>query len=143
MKRSFWLLGCLLLAGGIAACDSTLTDTAPAEVVAKRYFELIKVRDFDGVLPLYSPQFFATTSKEKWLQDLRKVNERLGNLESYELVRWEIKNSLGTADRGTFYLLHYKSTYERQSAIEKITLFKPASGGDIKILSHAINWETF
>jgi hypothetical protein len=125
------------------SCTVSSESESAAADVANRYFESIRKKDFDTALNFYAPQFFERTPQETWLQNLKKVNDKLGDLKSYELVQWEVRNNIGTSESGTFYILQYKVVYAKQSANERITLFKPVAGGEIKILGHNITWEPF
>lgn len=107
--------------------------------MAAKYFEYVKQKEFDQVLPLYSQRFFKDTSSTEWLQILKNVNAKLGDLQSYSLKTWKTESRMGTGDSGTYYILQYEVTYSRYAATETITFFKPAAGGELKILGHNIN----
>ncbi|MDO8674155.1 MAG: hypothetical protein Q7O66_22310, partial [Dehalococcoidia bacterium] len=55
---------------------------------ATAYFEAIRDKDYDRALSFYSPAFFEKTSREDWLVVLKRVNAKLGDLQTYELQDW-------------------------------------------------------
>jgi hypothetical protein len=135
MKFLFLLF---IFASSTASCGSIAQDSKAAESVARDYFESIRAKDFDKALTFYAPQFFEQTSREDWLQGLHNLDEKLGDLSKYDLVGWRIQSNVGAPISGTFYILQYKVTYTKYQADETLTLFRPTTGGEIKILGHSI-----
>jgi hypothetical protein len=136
--KSIFLFSLLILIFLMASCGNIAQDSKAAEAVAKDYFESIRAKDFDKAITFYAPQFFEKTTREEWLQSLKNINERLGGLDKYDLVSWKIQANAGTPNSGTFYILEYKIIYTKYQSAETLTLFRPTSGGEIKILGHSI-----
>ena len=143
VKKLFLLLVHLAVFHSTIACASVADAKGEAERVAMRYFGAVQADQFDEVLPLYAPEFFDKTPRDVWLQFLKNVNTRLGNLKSYELIRWEVRANVSSVRTGTITILEYKATYSKQTAVERLTIFRPSQGGEAKILGHNITWDPF
>ncbi len=113
-------------------------DKNVAENLANDLFDSISVQDFDRTMHFYSSRFFEHTSQDEWLAILHNLNMKLGDLESYELVSWNIKKQAHTSGTGTYVLLQYNVNYSKYPSVETLTLFRPI-GGELKILGHNIN----
>ncbi len=137
MKRFYLLALVFLMAVTITGC-SLVEDKSVAENVVKNYFELIKDKNFEKTLTLYSKQFFEKTKKEDWLQILKNINGKLGDLQKYELIRWNINKRVGTGS-GTYFSLQYQVTYSKYPANESFTIFKKRRGSELRIVGHFIN----
>jgi len=113
-------------------------DKTAAQGVAEACFESVKRKDFQGVLQCYSPKFFENTSREKWTKMLQNVNAKLGDLQDYEIVGWNFRKFAGLGG-GTYLHLQYNVTYSKYPAQEILTLYRPLTGGEFKIVAHGIN----
>ncbi len=126
------ILGLILLA--FPSC-SAMSDKAAADEVMSEAYELIKVKDYDSVLDYYSEEFLLSTTEEEWLTVLNTVNEKLGDLQSYELVAWNLNMKKAGAD--AYIRLQYDTQYERYEASETVSLVK-IGGSGFKINSHSV-----
>ena len=118
-------------------------DKAGAETFAASFFETVRAKDFASVSTFYSPQFFEKVSREEWLQSLKNINAKLGDLREYRLVKWNFRKFYGTSGSGTYFQLEYRVAYTKYPADETLTVFKPSGGGGMQILGHHINSEGF
>lgn len=140
MKKALLLaMVCIL---GLASCNP-LEQPRVAVSVAEQYYETVKAKDFAKSLDYYSPDFFNALkiSPEEWQGTLAKLQDKLGELQDYNLVSWKTSTFVGTgAQSGTYYNLDYNVTYSDYVAKEILTLFKPqgAADGDIRIAGHVI-----
>jgi len=126
----------LLLIIGSSGCGIVSTK-AHAQQVATNLFEAIRNKDFDTAMTFYAPEFFEETPVD-WMQVLKNVNAKLGDLETYKLDTWSINKFMGTTGSGTYFKAQYEVTYSRYTATEKLTLFKPDTGSEFKIIKHDI-----
>jgi hypothetical protein len=140
-KEFLMIPALILILGLVASCADEIEDKTIAEDAAKSYFNAIRDKDFDKALTFYSPEFFKRTSHEVWLQTLKTMNAKLGDLKSYELIDWRFQKNIGMVSNDTFYLMKYKVIYSKYSAEERLDFIKPASGDEIKIIGHSINSE--
>lgn len=138
MEKLRFVLIISLLALLIVSCTIG-QDKGASEAVAAAVYESIKQKNFDTAVSFYSTQFYEKTTKEEWLEALKSINAKLGDLLSYELVSWNVRKVVGTADSGTYTQLEYKVTYSKYPSQEKLTIFKPTSGGGARVLGHNIN----
>jgi hypothetical protein len=116
-----------------AGCGFT-EDRKEAEQLAEQYFAKAMADDIDGVLGLYSPRFFAATSRDHWRQFLDEQRSRCGTPQSHRLVSWNVFSSFGS-NAGVRTTLVYDVNYSSCRFAETLTIFKP-SGGEIQIQGH-------
>ena len=112
-------------------------DKKEAEGLAEQYFADIRGSDFEGALALYSPRFFAVTSREQWLLFLKEQRSRCGTPKTHTLTNWNVFSSFGI-NSGTRTTLTYEVEYSSCRVSESLTTFKP-SGGKIQIQGHYFN----
>jgi hypothetical protein len=124
----------ILAAMSCAIACSFSKDREEAEQVAEQYFSEMVSGNIEGVLSLYSPQFYEVTSRAEWLTFLQNQRARCGTPNTYSLTTWSVFSSLGT-NSGTRTTLVYDVEYSRCRVSEKMTIFKP-SGGKIQIQGH-------
>jgi hypothetical protein len=123
----------LFVAVGCAGCGFT-EDRREAEQLAEQYFAKAKAEDLDGVLALYSPRFFAATSRDRWRQVLEEQRSRCGTPQSHTLINWHVFSSFGS-NAGVRTTLVYEVNYSSCRVAETLTIFKP-SGSEIQIEGH-------
>ncbi len=115
-------------------------EKAGAETVVEAYFNAIGTRDLDSALDLYDPSFFGEKSKEESRQTLVNILDNLGEVQTYQLVKWKGDKKAKGPDAGFYWLLQYRVEYSNHVTIETIGLRKPLSG-EYTIQSHKINRE--
>jgi hypothetical protein len=130
-KGSILLLILLIFASG---CGLIMKEKQNTDAFMESYFETIKRRDFQGALKFYSEKFFEVISPEAWLSALKDINSKLGNLQSYTLLSWNITKNL----QGTSYKIKYKVKYAKHIAEETFILYRPIGSKQIKIQAHHI-----
>jgi len=139
MKSLYFITILLLLVSIVALGCGIISDKADAKKVATSLFEAIRNKDFDTAITFYSPKFFEQNPTVDWIQILKRVNTKLGDLENYELKSWNIQKVSGSLENGTYCELQYEVTYSKYPATETLTLFKPATSGEFSIVEHNIN----
>jgi hypothetical protein len=110
-----------------------------AELVAQAYFGCIQKTDFDGAMELFSTKFFQATPREDWRAMQEKIGEKLGKLQSYNLVRWNVFKGKKSGLSGTIVELGYEATYEKYPAQVLMVVYKPVGGEEFEIISMNIN----
>jgi hypothetical protein len=137
-RRRVWRLwsGLIFSMGSFVLCAGCgfSEDRKEAEQLAEQYFAKAKAEDLDGVLALYSPRFFAATSRDHWRQFLGEQRLHCGTPQSHELIKWTVFSSFGS-NAGVRTTLIYDVKYSSCRFAETLTLFKP-SGGEIQIQGH-------
>lgn len=130
-----------------SACTFTTTrlnreeDKAAAENVAKKFFGYLKSKDYDATLKLCSDSLWVNTTKENLKNVYTYSDDKLGDLKSDSLVKWQTKVVSGT-DPWARYELIYKNHYQNGPADVDILLTKE-SNGEIRILGYHINSALF
>ena len=142
MRRLVSVAAAALALGILTGCNM-LTGKDDADAVARQLYGSLQSGDYERAVSFYSPRFFEKTPKDDWVQNLKTVSSRLGDLQAYQLQTWNVQKNVGTSAGGTFYQLQYRVTYARYPATETLVLYRPLSGGDIKVLGHQINSEGF
>ena len=132
----FLTLICLSMA--FVGCNIA-KDKAAAENVTKIYFDQVKDKNYDKVLEICSDKLFEKTKREEYIEMLKTINKKLGDLKSYNLESWKIDSHIGTSSSGTYYYLTYKVEYSKYSAKEQFTLFTPKGTEEIKLIQYNIN----
>jgi hypothetical protein len=138
------VVSCLLLifvASALPGCVCSITeDKEAAERTMNSVFECIRDRDYESALQYYSIEFFGETPEDQWTDILETINEKLGDLQSWDLDRWKTTRMTGTKC-GTYVDMTYRTQYSKYDAVETVTLKK--SGSAFKVLGHNINSEGF
>jgi hypothetical protein len=142
MRRLVSVAAAALALGILTGCNM-LTGKDDADAVARQLYGSLQSGDYERAVSFYSPRFFEKTPKDDWVQNLKTVSSRLGDLQAYQLQTWNVQKNAGTSAGGTFYQLQYRVTYARYPATETLVLYRPLNGGDIKVLGHQINSEGF
>jgi len=121
----FWVLGC-----GVAKTKDA------AEKVAVNFYEAIKAKNFDQAVNYAGDIGLSATPHEKWVALLQDVNEKVGNLQGYQLGSWGFNTSTG---KGTEITLNVSVVYAKASWKEKLTLFQPPGTDKIQITAYDVN----
>lgn len=141
MRRSAWAVVLAILAAAPAGC---IKGPEEADAYAGLYFQCIQEHRLDDALELYSPEFFdETNSRDRWLELLRTLDAKLGELQSYELTTWNRRSVAGTAGSGTYWTLVYRTQYRKYPAEETIAVFRPSGSPALSIIGHHIASEGF
>jgi hypothetical protein len=107
-----------------------------AEALADRYFAASEKGDYESVLSLYSPQYFANRSRDETLGVLVTVHNRCGVPKSHALQSWRVFSDFTSGS--TQVDLLYDVTYSRCRIFERILVLRP-NGGKIQILGHHLS----
>ena len=70
-----------------------------AESTVSEVVGLIREGEYGSALDYYSDSFFKVVSEEDWIGLLEHINEPLGDLESYELLTWDVEKKMGVIPR--------------------------------------------
>lgn len=114
---------------------------AEAQKVAEKCFDFLKSQKMDDYFSCYGEEFYQVTSKEEWGKYLAVFDEKLGTLESYELVNWQARVQLESADSKnttTMVVLFYKTTHAKYKADETLTMMKKTDEKEFKIVGHNV-----
>lgn len=125
----------LILALLATGCSFSASREAAEEAMAD-YFAAIERRDYAAAMDVCADSFFKDVSREAWEARLAGTTRRLGDLQSYEAVSWNVKKSVG-ANGGTFVQVIYQTRYTRRPAVEQFILKK--ADGDFRIIAHRID----
>jgi len=116
-------------------------DKKDGEKVTNKLFELIKAKKYNDTFKLYSNQFWAVTTKDKLLELYTATENKLGDLDSTTVNKWETRRVVGT-NPSAEYVFAYNTKHSKYKAVESIRLVKEKDGS-IKILAYNINSDGF
>ncbi len=127
------LLLSLMLIVSLSAC----TQEAKLDEVSKLSAELftaIQNKDYDKALTFYSKEFFSLTSPNAWIDRLKDINSKLGDLQTIKLK----SETASTIFSGRRFIFIYTNRYKNGPAKETVVFFQNIEKQEIKIHSHKI-----
>lgn len=120
LNISLTALAALLLL--VTGCPNAPKQEADAFV--EKYYSWIKEKNYDEILNNCSEHLLGIATRDEIISVFAIVNERLGEIESYEQSEWEVYSYLGTAEpNGTTYSYIYTVQYTNGGAQEEIEVF--------------------
>jgi hypothetical protein len=118
------------------ACASTRTQ-GEARAFADGYFELLRQGRLDEALELCEADFFARTPREDWIAARRRVEQRLGTLESFAMAKWTME----LLPNGTFVTFEYDVVYSGGTSRDTLTVVDPARRPGFRVYGHHVHSE--
>lgn len=134
----FMISACLV----ISAChfnssyNNREVDKQDGEKVVSQFYELLKNKYYQKTYIYFDKRFFEVTDTQK-LNKIYDISfEKLGDIESYSIERWETEAIVGTDPKINYqFLCNVKRT--NYASKETITLLKEK--GEIRIIGYHIN----
>ncbi len=123
------LLPILLL---VVACNST-PDLPGSKACVEAYLDALKMADFETADQYYSNSYGLSGSKEDRLGKMKKLDEVLGEVVSYQLTDSLVEESFGDP---TKVFLTYKVRHRKVNTEEKYTVMKDE--GNFRIISQTV-----
>jgi hypothetical protein len=130
----------------INACVYTSTrnnsdeDKAAAEKVVSKLFDLLKAKNYDATYSLFSDSLWVNTKKEK-LKDLYTYTDnKLGDIQSDSLAKWQTRVTSGTTYSARYEFIYYNH-YQKGTA--EVSILLAGEKGKIKILGYHVNSDQF
>jgi hypothetical protein len=141
MRRTVYCITLVFALCFLTGCFGDLSESQEnAELTTNAVYEHIQNKDFQGVIGYYSSDFFSATTEDGFIEMLKLINEKLGDLQSWEQTSSYVSSQVGT-NSGTYVQLTYETTYSKYEAVETINLKK--YGSEFKITGHNFNSEGF
>src|ERR1700743_1402067 len=116
-------------------------DKQEGKKVTDQLFDDLKNKNYDATFGLFSKKFFDVTPKDKLKNIFTFTQDKLGDLKSSEVFKWQTKIITGTNPSSDYEFL-FKNRYQKYPAEVDIILAKD-SGGKVKIISYRINSDGF
>ena len=91
----------------------------------------------DAAMDFYGADFFAATEPDEWKNILRSLNGKLGEIQSFEMVDWNVSSTAGSGG-GTYAVLIYRTNRTKYRAQETLTLTKRPGDTEFKVVAHNI-----
>lgn len=115
-------------------------DKQDGEKAIAVFYELLKSKSIEDTYRLFDRRFFEVTDTQK-LNEIYDISfSKLGNVESYDIEKWETQAVVGT-DPKTNYVFLLK--VRRSSYVSKETVTLQKENDEIKIISYHVNSEGF
>lgn len=112
------------------------TDKQNGERVVTAFYELQKSKNYEETYRLFDKRFFEVTDTQK-LNEIYDISfEKLGDVESYDIEKWETEAIVGT-DPITNYVFLLNVKRSNYASKETVTLIKEKD--EIKIISYHVN----
>jgi len=112
------------------------SDRQDAEKVTTELFGFIKQSDFEKATTLFGEEFYRVYTKEDLIKIFESTENKLGGLKNTELSDWNTTVTEDTIEQG-FYIMNYKSQFEKGKANQKITLVRNENK-EIKVVGYNI-----
>jgi len=93
MKRIIPILLILLV-----SCGGQKMELDKAKTTAETLIEVIKAEQFDKFPDIYSKDFFQNITQQQWIDDLNKLKEILGSIDSYTLTETNFEHNIDKPD---------------------------------------------
>lgn len=119
----------------MGACTNSAPSDSAVEQLGVEFFSALKAKDYERALDYYSPDFFNGRPREEWKAHLQAIQQKLGDLQSFELRR----KQTDIRYTGTFYIYEYSVAYANEKSWETVTFFIHVSGEQpVKVFGHQI-----
>jgi hypothetical protein len=136
------VIGTGVMASLLAVACSSGIDVEEASAAVENYFRTYETRDVEGILALYSDQYYEQLPRKKRIRLLELQYELLGSIKSWNIVDWRTDKKLGLGGYQMSATIQYELNYEKSSSVENFTIIRTA-GGEIRILGHHIHSDAF
>lgn len=117
------------------ACSTPVPSDGAVQKLGTELFTALKAKDFERALDYYAPEFFQSRPREHWKAHLQTVQQKLGDLQSFELRRKQVD----VRYTGTFFIYEYSVAYANAKSWETVTFFIHVSGEQpVQVFGHQI-----
>lgn len=116
---------------------SACAQEAKIKDVSKQSAELftaIQNKDYDKALTFYSKDFFSMMPPNAWIEHLKDINSKLGDLQEIKLK----SKTASTIFSGKRFIFIYTNRYKNGLAKETVVFFQNIKKQETKIHSHKI-----
>lgn len=119
----------------ISACTNSVPSDGAVEKLGVEFYSALKAKDFERALDYYSPDFFNGRPREQWKAHLQAIQQKLGDVQSFDLRRKQVD----VRYTGTFFIYEYSVVYANEKSWETVTFFIHVSGEQpVKVFGHQI-----
>lgn len=112
------------------------TDKQDGEKAVAAFYELLKNKSYKETYRLFDKRFFEVTDTQKLNEIYNIAFEKLGDVESYDIEKWETQAIVGT-DSKTSYIFLLNVKRSNYASKETATLLKERE--EVKIVSYHVN----
>ncbi|MFH1126429.1 MAG: hypothetical protein V1703_04845 [Candidatus Altiarchaeota archaeon] len=138
-KRILAFLVVLAVFTAGCCCNTFVEGKEKSEKVVDNFYSKVKAGDYEGTLSMYHSKWFELTPRNKTIDFLQKVDQKLGKVEGYSLVDWNMNAYAGTEGTGNYITLEYEVNRTNYSSEETFTIFNPQGTEEYLILGYNIN----
>jgi len=115
-------------------------DKQDGEELIVEFYELLKNKEYNRTYTFFDKRFFEATDTQK-LNEIYDISfEKLGDVESYDIEKWETQAVVGT-DPKTNYVFQLNVKRSDFGSKETLTLIKEEN--EIKIIGYHVDSEGF
>ena len=119
----------------LTACENSAPSDSAVQQLGTEVYSALKAKDFERAREYYSPDFFNGRPREEWKAHLQTIQQKLGDLQSFDLRRKQVD----VRYTGTFFIYEYSVVYANEKSWETVTFFIHVSGDQpVKVFGHQI-----
>jgi hypothetical protein len=115
-------------------------DRKHGEEVVAQFYELVKNKNYQEVYKYFSKRFFEVTDTQKLNYIFDIASEKLGDIESFNVERWETQAVVGTNPKTDYFFL---CDVKRLNFVSKETFMLTKEKDEIKIIGYQVSSEQF
>jgi hypothetical protein len=130
------LLLLILAVGTLAGCSSF--DAGPAEEVGKTFYGALQAHEYERAVALCGDECFGKIDRPGMARFLQNLDDKLGDVQSYEVVNHTVLNTAGTR-AGSNFTLRYKVTHSKYASDDTLTLFRPLGSNTVQVVGYHVN----
>jgi hypothetical protein len=120
--------------------NNRVEDKDDAQKTTEWFYDMLKSQDYKATYELFSDKFYAVTDTQKLSDLFHATNERLGSIETFNMVKCETHVIEGTDEQANYALIY---SVKRKNYDSKETLVLDKENGKIKIVSYSVNSDGF
>ena len=122
----------------LVGCQSA-ADSKKAEARIEEYFKTLRRENWQTVLQMYSPSFYAAQNRDEWRQKLSDLLSRVGRPLRARLVQSYAAHVTSVQVSRSDVQLDYAVEYERGRTRELFRVICPVNGAQCDIARHKID----
>jgi len=124
-----------------SACSTPSNDIFKenAEITATNLFNSLFAKKYEEMFKLYDPRFFEHITPIEWVDNLEKLEKKLGPFQSIKQTASDVTQGFSQNSTATTVLV-YRVYYEKTYTIQKLTFASNPDASNMKVVGHYIDF---
>jgi len=137
-KHSIFYICIYLLA---TACSTPSNDVFEknAQDIATNLFDSLFAKKYEAMFKLYDPRFFERITPVEWVDNLEKLEKKLGPFQSFKQTASDVTQGFSQNSTATTVLV-YRVYYEKTYTIQKLTFASNPDASNMRVVGHYIDF---